>query len=79
MSLFKKSFETSKRSSAEVTEFDSIGISISSPDKIRSWSFGEIRKPETIELLNLKKTGFFVEEFLVQQKITNVFVENTKG
>ena len=43
MSLFKKSFETSKRSSAEVTEFDSIGISISSPDKIRSWSFGEIR------------------------------------
>ena len=31
-----------------VEDFDSIRISIASPDKIRSWSFGEVRKPETI-------------------------------
>ena len=28
--------------------FDRIGISIASSDSIRSWSFGEIKKPETI-------------------------------
>ena len=28
--------------------FDQIQIGIASPDKIRSWSFGEIKKPETI-------------------------------
>ncbi len=61
MSLLKKVFETSKRSSTEITEFDTIGISISSPDKIRSWSFGEIRKPETINYRTFKpeKDGLF--------------------
>jgi hypothetical protein len=28
--------------------FDQIRISLSSPEKIRSWSFGEIKKPETV-------------------------------
>ena len=28
--------------------FDQIKISVSSPEQIRSWSFGEIKKPETI-------------------------------
>ena len=28
--------------------FDQIKISIASPERIRSWSFGEIKKPETI-------------------------------
>ena len=28
--------------------FNSIKISLASPDKIRSWSYGEIKKPETI-------------------------------
>jgi DNA-directed RNA polymerase subunit beta' len=28
--------------------FDEIKITIASPEKIRSWSFGEVRKPETI-------------------------------
>jgi len=61
MTLLKKIFETTKRSSAEVEDFDSIGISISSPDKIRSWSFGEIRKPETINYRTFKpeKDGLF--------------------
>ncbi|WP_227591752.1 hypothetical protein, partial [Klebsiella aerogenes] len=31
-----------------VQAFDSIRISIASPEKILSWSYGEIKKPETI-------------------------------
>ena len=29
-------------------QFDAIRIGLASPDKIRSWSFGEVKKPETI-------------------------------
>ena len=29
-------------------QFDEIKISIASPEKIHSWSFGEVKKPETI-------------------------------
>ena len=78
MSLTKKIFETTKRSSAEVEDFDTINISISSPDKIRSWSFGEIRKPETINYRTFKpeKDGLFCGKVFAQQKITNVYVEN---
>ncbi len=31
-----------------VDDFDAIRVSIASPEKIRSWSFGEVKKPETI-------------------------------
>ncbi len=41
--------------------FDQIKISISSPEKIRSWSFGEIKKPETINYRTFKpeRDGLF--------------------
>ena len=41
--------------------FDQISISIASPDAIRSWSFGEIRKPETINYRTFKpeRDGLF--------------------
>ena len=41
--------------------FDSIKISIANPDQIRSWSFGEIKKPETINYRTFKpeKDGLF--------------------
>ena len=29
--------------------FDSIKITLASPEKIKSWSYGEIKKPETIK------------------------------
>ena len=35
-------------------QFDQIRISIASPERIRSWSFGEIKKPETIKLPDLQ-------------------------
>ena len=44
-----------------VKNFDSIKISIASPENIRSWSFGEIKKPETINYRTFKpeKDGLF--------------------
>ncbi|MDC3096364.1 DNA-directed RNA polymerase subunit beta', partial [Alphaproteobacteria bacterium] len=41
--------------------FDKIGISIASSDSIRSWSFGEIKKPETINYRTFKpeRDGLF--------------------
>ena len=42
--------------------FDKIGISIASPESIRSWSFGEIKKPETINYRTFKpeRDGLFL-------------------
>jgi len=42
-------------------KFDKIKISLASPDKIKSWSFGEIKKPETINYRTFKpeKDGLF--------------------
>ncbi len=42
-------------------DFDQIKISIASPDQIRSWSFGEIKKPETINYRTFKpeRDGLF--------------------
>ena len=31
-------------------DLKAIGISVASPEKIREWSFGEVKKPETINL-----------------------------
>ena len=46
---------------AKPETFDSIRISIASPEKIRSWSFGEIKKPETINYRTFKpeRDGLF--------------------
>ena len=42
-------------------QFDEIRISIASPEKIRSWSFGEVKKPETINYRTFKpeRDGLF--------------------
>ncbi len=44
-----------------IQEFNSLKISIASPEDIRSWSFGEIKKPETINYRTFKpeKDGLF--------------------
>jgi len=46
---------------AQTQMFDQIRISIASPEKIRSWSFGEIKKPETINYRTFKpeRDGLF--------------------
>jgi len=45
------------------TRFDSVRVSIASPQKIKSWSRGEVKKPETINYRTLKpeKDGLFCE------------------
>ena len=50
--------------------FDAIKIGLASPDKIRSWSHGEVKKPETINYRTLKpeKDGLFCERIFGPQK-----------
>jgi DNA-directed RNA polymerase subunit beta' len=45
----------------EEEHFDAIKIGLASPDKIRSWSFGEVKKPETINYRTFKpeRDGLF--------------------
>ena len=48
----------------ELNVFDSIGIGLASPEKVRKWSKGEVKKPETINYRTLKpeKEGLFCEK-----------------
>src|SRR3989338_1072193 len=54
------------KSMEEPTPFDSISIKIASNETIRSWSRGEVKKPETINYRTLKpeKDGLFCEKIL---------------
>ena len=47
----------------EFNAFDSIKIGLASPEKIREWSYGEVKKPETINYRTLKpeRDGLFCE------------------
>ncbi len=49
------------KSQGQVTEFDKLKISLAPPDLIRSWSFGEVKKPETINYRTFKpeRDGLF--------------------
>ncbi len=51
----------SNNSSVDLLDFNAIKISIADPDKIRSWSFGEVSKPETINYRTFKpeRDGLF--------------------
>ena len=48
----------------ELNNFDAMKIGLASPDKIRSWSRGEVKKPETINYRTLKpeRDGLFCEK-----------------
>ena len=48
----------------EVNDFNQIRIALASPEQIRSWSYGEVTKPETINYRTLKpeKDGLFCEK-----------------
>ncbi len=48
----------------ELNNFESLKIGLASPEKIRSWSKGEVKKPETINYRTLKpeKEGLFCEK-----------------
>jgi DNA-directed RNA polymerase subunit beta' len=48
----------------EINNFDSLKIGLTSPEQIRAWSNGEVKKPETINYRTLKpeKDGLFCEK-----------------
>ncbi|MBQ3114578.1 MAG: DNA-directed RNA polymerase subunit beta' [Clostridia bacterium] len=54
----------------EFNNFDAIQIGLASPEKIREWSHGEVKKPETINYRTLKpeKDGLFCERIFGPQK-----------
>ncbi|MBU5594683.1 DNA-directed RNA polymerase subunit beta' [Amphibacillus sp. MSJ-3] len=54
----------------DVNNFEFMKIGLASPDKIRSWSHGEVKKPETINYRTLKpeKDGLFCERIFGPQK-----------
>ena len=54
----------------EFNEFESIKIGLASPDTIREWSYGEVKKPETINYRTLKpeRDGLFCEAIFGPQK-----------
>ncbi|MFP4151641.1 MAG: DNA-directed RNA polymerase subunit beta' [Alkalispirochaeta sp.] len=47
----------------DIQDFDSITIKLASPEQIRAWSYGEVKKPETINYRTLRpeKDGLFCE------------------
>ncbi len=54
----------------EMNHFESIGIRLASPETIKSWSHGEVKKPETINYRTLKpeRDGLFCERIFGPQK-----------
>ncbi|MEI7741142.1 MAG: DNA-directed RNA polymerase subunit beta' [bacterium] len=54
----------------KTTDFDAVRLRLASPDTIRSWSYGEVTKPETINYRTQKpeKAGLFAEEIFGPSK-----------
>jgi DNA-directed RNA polymerase subunit beta' len=59
MNLFEKPKDIS---------FDAMRIKIASPERIKEWSFGEVKKPETINYRSFKRAGcLFCARYSVDQ------------
>ena len=67
--------------SSTAQQFNQIKISIASPEKIRSWSYGEIKKPETINYRrsSLSVTGCFARGFSARSRITSACAASTSA
>ena len=54
----------------DVNKFEALKIGIASPDKIREWSYGEVKKPETINYRTLRpeRDGLFCEKIFGPSK-----------
>lgn len=55
----------------DVNNFEYMKIGLASPDKIRSWSHGEVKnlKPSTTERLNLNVMAYSVKEFWTNERL----------
>ena len=61
--------------------FDAIKIGLASPEKIRSWSFGEVKKPETINYRTFKpeRDGLFAPRSLARSRTTSACAASTSA
>lgn len=61
--------------------FDALRISIASPEKIREWSYGEVKKPETINYRTFKpeRDGLFCAVFSGRSRTTSAFAVSTSA
>ena len=61
--LYEDALRSAEKEIEKDNVFESIKIGLASPEKIRSWSHGEVKKPETINYRTLKpeKDGLFCE------------------
>jgi len=64
-----------------VNEVLSVSISLASPDEIRSWSYGEVKKPETINYRTYRaeKDGLFCERIFGPERDWECFCGKYKG
>ena len=72
---------TNKEAINQSVSFDAIRIGLASPEKIREWSRGEVKKPETINYRTLKpeKDGLFCEKIFPDlAKTGNVIAVNIR-
>ncbi len=65
----------------DIQDFDSINIHLASPDLVRSWSYGEVKKPETINYRTLRpeKDGLFCERIFGTTKEWECFCGKFKS
>ncbi len=64
----------------ETKGLTALRISLASPETIRSWSYGEVQKPETINYRRLRpeKDGLFCEAILDLPATGNAIVESIR-
>jgi len=64
-----------------VNEYQSVSICLASPDEIRSWSYGEVKKPETINYRTYRaeKDGLFCERIFGPERDWECFCGKYKG
>ncbi|MFP4055955.1 MAG: DNA-directed RNA polymerase subunit beta' [Candidatus Brocadiia bacterium] len=64
-----------------INEYASVTISLASPDEIRSWSYGEVKKPETINYRTYRaeKDGLFCERIFGPERDWECFCGKYKG
>ena len=64
----------------DINNFDAIRIGLASPEQIRAWSSGEVKKPETINYRTLKpeREGLFCEKIFGPTRDWNATAGNTR-
>ena len=72
--------ETANKETYQPISFDAIQIGLASPEKIREWSRGEVKKPETINYRTLKpeKDGLFCEKISGRARTGSATAESIK-